>query len=296
MRRLCNKIILLGFLALISGVLIECFLHWQMRGNRGHVLEDWEDIIGLNDDVWFIGDSRTSTHINPLQIELQSNLSVYNLGYDGFRIGMGVKRVNFALQHAERLPKYLIVQSDVSYIDSRRVQSNFPMKDGMLRYFWLNQIGINNLFADYENWRNLDTWIPLLRYKGYPLMFFKHLCGWNRWDKRQNKGYWNDIQRVGAFVDSKATTQPSQLTLMGLDSVAKFHDIQIIGIIPPSAGGQEQPPLFLLDSLMPENSIWDFSHLLDSLETNYFRDPKHFSPAGVELYSDSIAELINCLP
>lgn len=295
MQQIFKNLISLGIFAITFGLLIECFLYLQMTDRRAHVLEDWEDIIGLDEEVWFLGDSRTSTHINPVQIELKSNRSVYNLGYDGFRIGMGVKRVNFALHHAESPPKYIVVQSDISYIDTRRVQSNFPMKDGMLRYFWSNQIGINTLFSDYENWRGLDAWVPLLRYKGYPLMFFKHLLGWNRWDKRASKGYWNHIGSVGGFVDSKPTAQPQQLTLMGLDSVAAHHNIQVIGLIPPSAGGQERPPLSLLDSLMPGELIWDFSFFLDDIDTNYFKDSKHFSPSGVELYSDSIASLVNNL-
>ena len=278
-----------GLVFLIIGFTFEAVLHLQMRDKRAHVLEDWEDIRGLNDEVWFIGDSRTSTHVHPVELEKQCGKSIYNLGYDGFRVKMGKERVEYALAHARTRPKYVVLQVDNSYIAQRRVQNNFPMKDGMLRYFFFDPLKINQHFNHYDNWRQSDSYIPILRYKGYPLMFTKHLLGWNRWDKRKQKGFWNIVVATSAPQSNQEEALPKQLVLLGIDSILDAHGIELIGFIPPSQNGLDRPPTSLLDSLMGKREIWDFSLLLDSAEFNFFRDPRHFSIEGVSIFTSHLA-------
>ena len=81
MQQIFKNLISLGIFAITFGLLIECLLYLQMTDRRAHVLEDWEDIIGLDEEVWFLGDSRTSHAHQPCanraQIEpisLQSRL------------------------------------------------------------------------------------------------------------------------------------------------------------------------------------------------------------------------------
>lgn len=278
-----------GLVFLMMGFTLEVVLHLQMRDKRAHVLEDWEDLRGLNDEVWFIGDSRTSTHVQPLELEKQCGKSIYNLGYDGFRVKMGKERVEYALTHARTKPKYVVLQVDNSYIAQRRVQNNFPMKDGVLRYFFLDPLEINRHFKHYENWRQSDSFIPLLRYKGYPLMFTKHLLGWNRWDKRKQKGFWNNVGATSAPPTAQEEAPPKQLVLLGIDSLLDAHGIELIGFIPPSRKGFDTPPTSLLDSLMGNRNVWDFSLLLDSAESNVFRDSRHFSMEGVSIFTSHLA-------
>ena len=278
-----------GLAFLMMGFTLEAVVHLQMRDKRAHVLEDWEDIRGLSDEVWFIGDSRTSTHVQPVELEKQCGKSIYNLGYDGFRVKMGKERLEYALTHARRKPKYVVLQVDNSYIAQRRVQDNFPMKDGMLRYFFMDQVEINRHFKHYANWRPSDSCIPMLRYKGYPLMFTKHLLGWNRWDKREQKGFWNKLGATRAPPSAQEATPPKQLVLFGIDSILDTHGIQLIGFIPPSRMGFDTPPIRLLDSLMGKREVWDFSLLLDSTESNFYKDPRHFSMEGVSVFTSHLA-------
>ena len=292
MTRFVTYLLKAGLLFLLLSFALEAVLHLQMRDKRAHVLEDWEDIRGLNDEVWFIGDSRTSTHVDPLEIEKQCGKSVYNLGYDGFRVKMGKERISYALTHARTKPKYLVLQVDNSYIAQRRVQSNFPMKDGMLRYFFLDPIQINQHFQDYDNWRQSDGYIPLLRYKGYPLIFAKHLLGWHKWDKRKQKGFWNKAGAGSVPPSPHEAAPPEQLVLFGIDSMLDAHGIELIGYIPPSSQGLDSPPTALLDSLMDGREVWDFSLLLDSVEFNVFKDPRHFSMEGVTIFTSHLAARI----
>ena len=112
----------------------------------------------------------------------------HNIAYSGYRMRMGLDRIRFAMDHAKEKPTWILFQSDLSYLAESRIQDNYPMKDGVLRYFLFDQLGINTYYRQYENWRELDAWLPLLRYKGYPLIFAKHCLGWDRWDKRETKG------------------------------------------------------------------------------------------------------------
>lgn len=292
MRRLFNKSV--RFLFVLGSLLIgiEVLLYFQMKDNRAHVLEDWEDIQNLETDFWVFGDSRTTNHVNPLAIQEKSGLSIYNLGYDGYRVRMGASRLLYAIKHAKTLPQAILVQSDNSFIADYSLQSKFPMKDGMLRYFWLDQQGINKHFRKYTNWRASDAYIPLLRYKGYPLIFFKHLLGWNRWDKKPLMGFWGSNKGGGFIIKEAPSEAPKQLSFEGMDSICKAHGIQLIGIIPPSQKSMQRPPQHLLDSLFRQNQFWDFSKLFGQNDSTYFKDRDHFNAQGATIYSDSIANLL----
>jgi len=80
--------------------------------------------------------------------------------------------------------------------------------------------------------------------------------------------------------------------LFGIDSMLDAHGIELIGYIPPSSQGLDSPPTALLDSLMDGREVWDFSLLLDSVESNVFKDPRHFSMEGVTIFTSHLAARI----
>jgi hypothetical protein len=263
-----------------------------MRDKRAHVLEDWPDLVGLNADFLLVGNSRTSQHAIPERIE-RFGLEGYNIAYDGYTASMGTNRLSFALEHAATKPRYVLVQLDLSFAPPDCNQTVFPMKDGMLRYFFLDQININSYFQEYSNWREADAFIPLLRYKGYPLMFFKHILGWNRWDKRKEKGYWDIPENENKFVLPRVEKSDStQLNLCGIDSICTANNIQLIGIVPPSFSSVYSPSIAAI-ARSPLEIVWDLSDLFKNSEPKYFRDKAHLNTEGARIYSDTISNRLN---
>lgn len=287
MKSLLKKMVLFGMVLIFTGCALEALLFIRMKDRRAHVLEDWPDLKALKSDFVFLGNSRTAGHIIPRRIE-QEGLNGYNIAYDGFTSQMGASRLDFLLKHS-KAPQYVFVQCDLSFISGNGRLTNFPMKDGMLRFFFLDQLGINKYFRPYDNWREADTYIPILRYKGYPLMFFKHLLGWNRWGRRGDLGFWHTDKDVGFKLSDPLNAVQNELNLCGIDSICHAHDIQLIGLIPPSPKSIYRPSKDALKTLQSNIEIWDFSTLFGASEQEFFYDKAHFSLNGAEIYSDSIA-------
>jgi len=287
MKVFLRKIFVLASAILFVGLAVEAFIFVQMEGRCAHVLEDWHDLIDLETDFVFVGNSRTAGHVIPRRIE-QHGLRGYNIAYDGFPSQMGADRLDFLLKNAVP-PKFVFVQTDLSFLSGDGKLENFPMKDGMLRFFYLDQLGINDYFREYNNWREADTYVPLLRYKGYPLIFFKHLVGWNRWNKKEKLGFWHTDKEVGFQLESVSDVLPNQLSLCGIDSICNAHNIELIGVTPPSPKSIYKPSSEAFRTLPSHMEVWDFSALFDTCEAEYFYDKAHFNLRGAEIYSDSIA-------
>lgn len=281
---------------LITGFGLEAVMHWQMDNRRAHVLEDWPDMHGLNAELIFLGNSRTAGHVVPEVVCQGMDKNCYNLAYDGYTSQMGRYRLEYFLDHSATYPKAVVVQLDLSFCQGDGRQDNFPMKDGVLRYFFFDQIGINQFYRQYKNWRELDAFIPLIRYKGYPLIFFKHLLGWNRWDRREKKGFWHTDKDVGFQMEDAPINKNVSISLSGIDSICQHSNIQLIGMIPPSPQSSYRPSNQKLDSLSRFMKIYDFSNLFAGLESEYFYDKAHFSLDGAILFSralnDSLSSLI----
>ena len=273
---------------------VELFIFWQMDNRRAHLLEDWPDMKGLDVDIVFLGNSRIAGHVVPDIACHDVGKSCYNLAYHGYTSQMGAHRLDYLLDNAARKPKSVAVQLDLSFCAREGVQKNFPMKDGVLRYFFWDNIGINKYFRDYENWRELDAYIPLLRYKGYPLVFVKHVLGWNRWDRRAGKGFWHTDKRVGFELENAPLDSNMPVSLCGIDSICSKQNIELIGIIPPSPRSCFRPAEHILDSLSQSIVILDYSNLFAGQESAYFYDQAHFSSAGAEYFSQKLnADLLH---
>lgn len=287
MKLLLKKMVFFAIVIVFTAGALEAWLFIRMKERRAHVLEDWPDLMALESDFVFLGNSRTAGHVIPKRIE-QQGLRGYNIAYDGFTSHMGASRLDFLLTHSNP-PKYVFVQCDLSFISGNGRLKNFPMKDGMLRFFFLDQLGINQYFREYENWREADTYVPLLRYKGYPLMFVKHVLGWDRWNRKENLGFWHTDKEVGFELKDPIDAVQDKLHLCGIDSICREHDIELIGLIPPSPQSIYRPKTSALQKLNSDFEIWDFSKLFATSEKEYFYDKAHFSFRGAQIYSDSIS-------
>ena len=279
---------LLAWLAI--GYTVDGALYLQMLDKRAHVHEDWPDLMALDCDYWVVGDSRTTGHLIPAVIDSVTGMSGHNIAYSGYRMRMGLDRLRFALEHAKTKPKWVLLQSDLSYLAESRIQDNYPMKDGVLRYFLFDQLGINAFYRRYDNWRELDAWLPLLRYKGYPLIFAKHALGWNRWDKRGTRGYWRLERGVGFTASATKTGLEDSLLIFDLLELQEENEFHLLGFIPPSPGARWQPTpdnRSKLNALFP---IVDHTGLFANAEEAYFHDRSHFSEKGAIEYSLLIGE------
>ena len=295
MRRLILKMGFFVCLLLIAGFGIETIMYWQMDNRRAHVLEDWPDMHGMNSELVFLGNSRTAGHVVPEVACRGFDMNCYNLAYDGYTSQMGGYRLEYLMDHAANQPKSVVVQLDLSFCRGDGRQDNYAMKDGVLRYFFLDQIGINQYYRNYNNWRELDAFIPLLRYKGYPLIFFKHLLGWNRWDRREKNGFWHTNKEVGFQMEDAPNDKNVSLSLGGIDSICQHNNIQLIGMIPPSPQSSYRPSNRKLDSLSQFLKVLDFSDLFESHEPEYFYDKAHFSLDGAMLFSRALHDSLSCL-
>ena len=267
-----------------------------MMDKRAHVHEDWPDLKGLDCDYWIVGDSRTTGHLIPSVLDSITGMSGHNIAYSDYRMRMGLDRVRFAMEHAQMKPKWVLFQSDLSYLAESRIQDNYPMKDGVLRYFLFDQLGINAHYRRYDNWRESDAWLPLLRYKGYPLIFAKHCLGWDRWDKRKTKGYWRLERGVGFTASDKETRIDEDLLLFDLLELQDLHGFKLLGFIPPSPGSRWQPSAEADSELQRHFPVIDHTRIFAQAEAEYFHDHSHFSELGAQKYSALIGgELIQLL-
>ena len=290
MKRFFSQAALFVVISFAYALTIEAFIYIQMRDRRAHIHEDWPDIANLDVDYLIVGDSRSSGHLIPSVIDSITGMRGYNIAYDGYRVKMGLNRLRYSLKKAKSAPKYVLIQSDLSYMADSRLQRNYPMKDGVLRYFWLDQLGINQFYESYENWRQADTWIPMLRYKGYPLIFAKHLLGWNRWDKRPKQGHWHITKSVGFHGDESQPKNTENLNYFNLLDIQKDFGFTTVGFIPPSPASRWRPEQSAIDSLQEQFEILDHSDLFKDSESLYFYDKSHFSKKGAIEYSTIIGK------
>lgn len=292
MRIFLKKLLLSGCAMIGLALGFEAFIYVQMIDRRAHVHEDWLDFEKIDADIIFLGNSRTAGHIIPEHFEQPS----YNIAYSGYTAQMGAYRLEYLLQKTSKPPQILLVQTDLSFAGNGGQMDNYPMKDGVLRYFFFDQIGINKYYQSFQNWRAYDAFVPLLRYKGYPLIFFKHLVGWNRWDRRGERGFWHTGKKVGDHLEITRNQDTQHLSLCQIDSICIANNIQLIGIIPPSFQNSLQPSQQELAAMQNNFEIWDFSNLFGDAESEFFYDKAHFNLEGAQIYSDSInARLVNFL-
>lgn len=290
MRRFLHQAVLFLLACLLVGYAMEGVLFLRMEDKRAHVHEDWPDLKGLDCDYWIVGDSRTTGHLIPSAVDSVTGMTGHNIAYSGYRMRMGLDRIRFAMEHAKSKPKWILFQSDLSYLAESRIQDNYPMKDGVLRYFLFDQLGINAFYRRYENWRELDAWLPLLRYKGYPLIFAKHCLGWNRWDKRETKGYWRLERGVGFTASEMEIGLDENLLLFDLLDLQDKHGFQVLGFIPPSPGSRWRPSAEEVTKLERQFKVIDNTALFALAEEEYYHDRSHFSERGAQEYSLLIGE------
>ena len=184
MRRFLFQAALFLLACLLIGYAVEGIVYVRMMDKRAHVHEDWPDLKGLACDYWIVGDSRTTGHLIPSVVDSVTGMTGHNIAYSGYRMRMGLDRIRFAMEHAQESP--FGSYSKRSLIPRRKPNSRqLPHERRGPAVFLFDQLGINKYYRRYENWRELDAWLPLLRYKGYPSSSPFYCLGWNRWDRER---------------------------------------------------------------------------------------------------------------
>ena len=126
-------------------------------------------------------------------------------------------------------------------------------------------------------------------------MFFKHFLGWNRWDRRENKGFWHTDKDVGFQIEDAPMDKNVSISLCGIDSICQSNNIQLIGIVPPSPQSSYRPSNQKLDSLSRFMRVYDFSNLFEDRESEYFYDKAHFSLDGAKRFSRALNDSLSTL-
>ena len=286
MRSFLNNLLSIALFFYSLLMVTELLLYVRMQNNRAHALEDWPDLVDCNFDVIFLGSSRTAEHVIPDIVETNTRLMVYNMGYDGFGINMAKNRLEYYLENCKKQPEIIILEADFPFCSKKRSAGNFLMKEGVLRYFFLDQLGINKYFRPFDNWRSADEYAPVLRYKGFPLTFLKHLYGWNKWDRRTEKGFWYPKNAPITF-SNLSVNRDAQHTFAGVDSICHLNGIEFIGLMPPSINGEMQPNDSILAKIEASHTLWNFSLLFQG-DSMLFRDNRHLTLEGAHLYSHEL--------
>ena len=295
MGRLVLSLGLFLVVLLLVGLGIEAIVYWQMDNRRAHVHEDWPDMHGLNAELVFLGNSRTAGHVIPEVVLRGLAESCYNLAYDGYTSQMGAYRLGTYWTTQQTTPRQSLSNSICHFAkgmgDKTITHEGWGASILLLGPNWDQPI-----LPPLRQLREMDAFIPLLRYKGYPLIFFKHLLGWNRWDRREKKGFWHTNKEIGFQMEEAPSDKNVSLSLCGIDSICQHNHIQLIGMIPPSPQSSYRPSNQKLDSLSRFLKVLDFSNLFENHEAEYFYYKAHLSLDGAKLFSrvlhDSLSYLV----
>lgn len=261
----------------LLAVIVELYIQLFSTPYRAHVLEDWPDITHGSFDYLIIGDSRSSQHIITNQLNKQIGWDGINLGFDGYKSWMGQHRMQHYVKHCQTKPKFILLQLDYSFARAPGKHSHIYSRDGNIKFWFLDQLDINQYYKSYSDWSELDAWIPLFRYRSSPLMLCKHLLLSNRYDKKNELGFWNPaLSGTMKFFFPKKTRK--DLEFHNIFKFAADQNVRIIFFTPPSPENFHSPSNHSLDSLFQANNLEKVEHIAFWNWREFsFRDEAHLT-------------------
>jgi hypothetical protein len=266
--------------------------------SSGAEIEVWNDIYNKNIDVdiAIYGSSRAWVHIDPQQFENHFNVKAYNFGIDN---------QNFHIQylrHKEYFKKNSHPRIVILAIDehSLSVRKDLYNKNQFLPYM-LWDLAIWEDTRGYNGFKDLDYFIPLLRYTGERENIMQAVRNNNQIKQRKN-GYrgieksWNsDLEKaksINPHYEIELDTNLIYLLEDFIEAMQKENINLIFVNTPHYIEGQNFVKnrcaiLAKIDSLSIENKIpfLDYSDDIMCLEKECFYNSLHLNKEGSALFT-----------
>lgn len=145
-------------IALAADVLVTTGLQEKLDGPFG----TWRDIYQgrVDSDLVVVGSSRAMAHVSPEILSERLELSVYNLGFNGYHFPMQEVRFDEFMRY-NRKPKIVVLTLDTTNLHDRKTAFQYEQ---FLPYF--RHKTLVEAVSRYEGYRMLDRWLPMYRYRG----------------------------------------------------------------------------------------------------------------------------------
>lgn len=120
MNKFLKKCLIFVLLILSTLIILDIAVSKGLRKSEDMMLAEWNDIVSgnINADIIINGSSRAWVDVSPQILENRLNLSVYNIGLDGYPFYMEDMRYELFLKYNNK-PKYLIQTLDVFSLSKR---------------------------------------------------------------------------------------------------------------------------------------------------------------------------------
>lgn len=313
MNKFLMKCLIFVLLILSTLIILDIAVSKGLRKSEDMMLAEWNDIVSgnINADIIINGSSRAWVDVSPQILENRLNLSVYNIGLDGYPFYMEDMRYELFLKYNNK-PKYLIQTLDVFSLSKRiglyEVTQFFP---------YLNESIVRNKLKEYEGITLTELYIPFIRYIHYPAIVKKgYLEFFNKQHFTNNKykGFQGQNREWdNSFDDFYNMHQKNGIVQNIDDNVIELFDkylektilnnTNIILVYPPEYREVQKLYLNRKDIINIYKSMADKYHItfLDysdndiSNEKKFFYNSQHLNLNGANKFSELLAKDIQNL-
>ncbi|MGI9192386.1 MAG: hypothetical protein ACR2IL_09690 [Chitinophagaceae bacterium] len=302
-------------LLFVLGLLAEYRLYRNTRELYYSRQADWHLYHRRKHQILFIGNSRTSVHVDVNAAMQHFEVPAYSLCQDARHMEFFWYKFK---KYIERnpLPKVIVLQADISSLLAVGFNMNtFYGKDKYLTYLFANQLGINHYFENEEGYKAYEAYIPLVRYIHYKDYFLAH---WNRkfsdpYAPPHNSGAWlidptpvAKLKSLDLEVEQKRKLKKQDLSTFDftfLDSFITFaqqHRIQFMAVYPPQSwASYATESRVAIDSItnyckvrqVPYRNFNRSDYAADSLFFNHI----HLNAIGAKRYTAELIQWMDSL-
>lgn len=274
---------------------------------------EWNAIYNgeIDSDIIIQGSSRAWRQVNPLTLEDSTQLSVYNLGMDGYHFPMQTCRYDIYRKQNKK-PKYIIQILDHFTLKKR---GNLFNKHQFIPY--LKDTVLTNQLKKYEGFTWLDYNIPYFGYFGSKEITFAGLFEFLKLKDFQSpnyKGFKSSNKNWEAgFDNEKKNNQKGKRIDIRFDIFkqldtfikdSKKDGIEVILVYPPDYI-EFQEYIINRDSI-----IGSYNYLAEKNDINFidfssdsqicnnkalFYNPTHLNSTGSKIFSAKLAAILNQL-
>lgn len=214
--RLSIVIFVFTTILFLVGMGMEYFLYRNTRELFYTRQSDWHLYHRIKPDVLFIGNSRMAAHVDMPKVIEKFKMPMYLLGQDARNSKvLWYKFKTFISRN--RNPKCIVLQFDPFFLRRRNMtQATFFAKENYLSYLFFNSLHINHLFEQEKGFYWYETFVPLVRYIHYPLMFSFH------WHKKFSDPYAKPYNAGSWLIQYDSTSRLANLDTMSADAIDDF--------------------------------------------------------------------------
>jgi hypothetical protein len=306
-----SKSIILVFIFLFA---VQKCLDYYLKNSKDCKYIIWNNIFNgeIDAEVVIIGNSRADSHYNSEVISKNTRLKTFNLGESGSPINLLTAKWNAYLSNNKK-PKLLIVDVDYNFLGNAE---NLYTKWQYLPFF--NKPEIKALRKTLKANYYLDTYVPLYKYKGYQLKYFKELLAndvsgcenfkdgfvinKSSWKVTDWKNFNIRIGKENVVYDFKSTYTKGIANLKEVVLNCKKNNIEVCFIWSPQYKEVQSYNSYsrkkidsVLNVVSKENNIKYFNFDKDSLvfSKDNFYNHSHLNYNGANKFSKQIADSIN---